>query len=118
MDLEDINFQFNFHNFDPAEIQVDETINVVFVIDTSASVTGYVNELNFAFNDFVRTMQKSHSADKLMVSIIEFNDQPQVITGFQPITGLKPATFKPAGGATALYDAVAAGIRNALDYRQ
>jgi uncharacterized protein YegL len=118
MDLQDINFQFNFNNFNPAEVQVDETINAVFVIDTSPSITAYVAELNFAFNDFVQTMQKSHSADKLMVSIIEFNDQPQVITGFQPITGLKPASFKPAGGATALYDAVAAGIRNALDYRQ
>ena len=39
-----VDYDFNFGNFNPDEVQVEETINAVFVIDTSGSVGGYVNE--------------------------------------------------------------------------
>lgn len=114
----DINFNLDFGNFNPDEIESDETINAVFIVDTSYSVQTYVNELNLAFNEFTATMQKSHIAVKLFVSLIEFNDNINVVSGFQPITNIPPMDFsKKIGGATALYDAVKLGVENAIDYR-
>ncbi|MBN1252750.1 MAG: VWA domain-containing protein [Bacteroidales bacterium] len=116
---DDLNFNLDFANFNPDDIEVDETINAVFIIDTSSSVYQYVNELNYAFNDFTESMQKSHIADKLFVSVIEFNNKINVVNGFMPISSIQNMDFsKKLGGATALYDAVYHGLNNALDYRE
>jgi len=116
---DDINFNLDFANFNPEEIEVDETINAVFVVDTSYSVSAYVNELNLAFNEFTETMQKSHIADKLFVSVIEFNEKVNVVSGFRPVESIPAMDFsKSVGGWTALYDAVHTGLKNALDYRE
>lgn len=109
-------FGLNFNNFDADNIQTDETINCVFVIDKSGSIYNYVNDMNNALNDFVQTMQKSHVADKLLVSTIEFSNNVNVVSGFQPIMNVKDFNIQP-GGITALYDAVKAGIENAINYR-
>lgn len=113
------NFNIDFGNFDPLEITSDETINAVLIVDVSPSVGSYVDELNNAFKEFLGEMQRSHVAEKLMVSIIEFNDQITVRTGFQPINSidLNKMKFTPCGYGTALYDAVLYGITNAVDYR-
>lgn len=112
-----IDFNLSFNNFNPDEIQVDETINAVFVVDISPSITTYAKDLNHAFNDFVETMQKSHVAEKLMVSIVEFHDKVSVKSGFQPIKQIPNIQFQPSGMGTALYDATAQGLKMALDYR-
>ena len=113
-----LDFNIDFGNFNPEDIETDETINAVFVIDTSYSVQNYVGELNFAFNSFVESMQKSHIADRLFVSIIEFNDKVRITNGFKPIRNIKQTDFsKNIGGATALFDAVHLGLSNAIDYR-
>lgn len=115
----DINFDLDFGNYNPEEVETDETINAVFVIDTSYSIQSYVNELNTAFNDFVETMQKSHIAEKLFVSIIEFNDKVNVTSGFKPIINIPVMDFsKSIGGITSLYDATLIGLKNAINYRQ
>jgi len=114
-----VDFNFDFGNFNPDEIEVDETINAVFVVDTSYSVENYINELNFAFNDFIEAMQKSHIADKLLVSVIEFDSKIKVVTGFQPVANVGKFDFsKQLGGATSLYDATLQGLNSALDYRK
>ncbi len=119
MNYNDINFNLDFANFNPDDIQVDETINAVFIVDTSSSVNRYVKELNNAFNDFTEAMQKSHVADKLMVSIIEFNSKVSINCGFKPISSVQKLNFaKKIGGMTALYDGVLTGLRNAIDYRR
>lgn len=116
--FDDLNLGLNFNNFDPDSIQVEETINAVFVCDVSPSVSAYINDLNNAFNDFIQTMQQSHVHDRLFVSIVEFNEKVSVKSGFQPIIGVPVTTFTPSGRGTALYDAVAAGIKNAIEYRE
>ncbi len=119
ININDLNFNLDFGNFNPDEIEVDETINAVFLIDVSSSVWSYVQELNLAFNEFTESMQKSHIADKLLVSIIEFNDRINIVNGFMPVENISVMDFsKKIGGATALYDAVYAGLKNALDYRE
>ncbi len=118
-DLNGLNFDLDFSNYNPDEIDIDETINAVFIIDTSYSVVDYVNELNFAFNDFTESMQKSHIAEKLFVSVIEFHETVNVTSGFRPITAIPQMDFSNRlGGWTALYDAVDLGVKNALEYRE
>jgi len=114
----DLDFNLDFGNFNPDEIETDQTINAVFIVDTSSSVSTYVNELNSAFNEFTHSMQKSHIADRLFVSLIEFNNKINIVNGFQPITNIPPMDFsKKIGGATALFDAVKLGVENAISYR-
>lgn len=116
--LNDLDNHLDFNNFDPEEIQVEETINAVFIIDVSPSTSSYMSDMNAAFNDFVQTMQQSHIHDRLFVSMIEFDDDVRIRSGFQPISGVPVTTFKPQGGGTALFDAVGLGIKNAVDYRE
>jgi len=116
-DLNDLDIHLDFHNVDTDSIQVEETINAVFIIDRSPSISSYVSDLNAAFNDFIQTMQQSHISDRLLVSIVEFDSKVVVRSGFQPISGVPVIQFVPQGGGTALYDAVAIGIKNAVDYR-
>ncbi len=113
-----INFNLNYNNFNPEDIQVDETINAVFVVDVSPSIHTFVDDLNAAFNDFIASMQNSHIADSLMVSIIEFNELVSVKSGFMPVMNLQKHDFSPSGSGTALYDATAKGIEVAMDYRK
>lgn len=115
---DDIDFSVSYHNFDPEDIQTDETVNCVFVVDVSPSVQTYIADLNNAFNDFIAQSQQSHLADQLLVSVIEFNEKSWVKTGFQPVSHVPTINFTPCGGGTALYDAVFKGLKNALDYRQ
>lgn len=115
---DDVDFNLSYNNFSPDEIQVDETINAVFVVDVSPSIGSYVQHLNHAFSDFVSTMQKSHVADKLLVSVVEFSDKVSVRTGFQPIAQLQSIDFTPQGSGTALYDATLKGLENAVAYRK
>ena len=116
---DNLNFNLDFANFNPEDIELDETINAVFIIDTSSSVAYYANELNLAFNDFTESMQKSHIADKLFVSVIEFNSNVDVTSGFRPVESIPQMDFtQRIGGATALYDAVLIALKNALEYRE
>jgi uncharacterized protein YegL len=115
--FDQFNLGLDFNNFDPDQIQVEETINCVFVVDVSPSIGSYVDDLNNGFNDFVQTMQQSHVHDRLFVSVVEFDENVRVRSGFQPIIGVPVTTFVPQGRGTALFDAVLAGIQNATAYR-
>jgi uncharacterized protein YegL len=115
----DINYDYNFGNYNPNDVEVEETINAVFVIDTSSSVNAYAQELNNALNEFIQRMQKSHAADKLFVSQIEFNSKINVVHGFKPIGELQPVDLTSRiGGTTALYKATEVALQNALAYRK
>lgn len=113
------NYDYGYANFNPADVEVAETINAVFVVDTSSSVMSYGDELNKAINEFTARMQKSHAAPNLFVSIVEFNDQVHVTSGFRPISEIKPIDLIPRiGGTTALYRACHDALKNAIDYRK
>lgn len=118
-DFTGLDFKLDFANFNPEDVETDETINAVFVVDTSPSVVAYIKELNHAFNDFTESMQKSHVADRLFVSVIEFNKTVKVVSGFQPVANIQKMDFsKRIGGYTSLYDGVYKALTNALDYRE
>lgn len=110
---------YDYANFNPENIETDETINAVFVIDTSYSIKSFVQNLNDVFNDFVQTMQKSHVSKKLMASIVTFDETVRVVNGFQPISNIGVQDFgTKLGSATSLYDAVSFATTNALNYRK
>lgn len=107
----------NFTNFDASNIQEAETINCVFVVDKSSSTYSYIDELNQTLNDFLHEFQRSHVASKMMLSVIEFNENIEVKSAFQPIQDVSDFNVKP-DGMTNLYGAVLAGIENAVNYRE
>lgn len=114
-----VNYDFNFGNFNPDDVEVEDTINAVFAIDVSSSVSGYVDELNKGINEFVQRMQKSHVAEKLFVSIVEFQSDVKVRSGFQPIDQIPAIDFTNSiGGMTALFEGTRVALKNALDYRE
>ena len=114
-----VDFDFNFGNYNPEDVEVEDTINAVFVLDVSGSVGSYVDELNKGMNEFTARMQSSHVSEKLFVSLVEFNSNVNVKSGFQPIDQIPTMDFSNSiGGLTALYDGVKTGLKNALDYRE
>jgi len=116
---DDIDFDYGFGNFNPDEVEVEDTINVQFVVDVSGSVGGYVNELNSGLNEFVERMQKSHVADKVFVSVVVFNNDIKVLTGYQPIDQVPTFDFgQHIYGTTALYGGTRVALENALNYRE
>ena len=124
-----INFDFgNDADFNPENIEVEETINAVFVFDLSASMGERVQlkngststrceELNKAANEFVENMAKSHVKDRLLISTIVFADDSEVLTGFQPVTEVEEFKLRPKNGSTALYGATRLALDKAIDYR-
>jgi len=117
--LENVDFNYGFGDFNPDEVEVEDTINVQFVVDVSSSVRGYVSELNAGFNEFVSRMQTSHSADKIFVSLVVFNHQIETVSGYQPIKGMGVIDFdRYVGGTTALYGGTKLALENALNYRE
>lgn len=114
-----MNFNLNFKNFNPEEINVEETINLVFIRDNSPSMerNNAINELNKAYNEFLNEMKNSHLGEKIMVSDIEFNEHINIIHGFKRIADVNDINSTTSGRATALYDAVHSGIKNAMEYR-
>lgn len=114
-----VNYDYNFGNYNPDDVDVEETINAVFAIDVSSSVTDYVAELNEGMNEFVEEIQGSHVSDKVFVSIVEFASQVKTTSGFRPIKNMDPIDFsKNIGGMTALYEGTKVALQNALDYRE
>ena len=120
---EDMDFDFGGGaDFNPENIEVEETINAVFVLDKYSSMGNRVgnstriDELNSAVNIFVEEMSKSHLSDRLLVSTVVFDHEIEVLTGFQPITEVEEFRLTP-GGMTALYGAARVGLDKAIDYR-
>ena len=102
----DVNYNnIDYGNYNPDEIDVDQVINVLFVIDTSSSITSYVHELNDGINDFLQRMQKSHHANNIFTSFLEFSsaNNINVSNGFQPITSIPPQDFNKNIGGCAMF---------------
>lgn len=119
--MDEFNFMssmgLNFTNFNPENIQVSETINVTFVIDKSGSVNNYVDDLNNILNEFLHELQRSHVADRVMVSVVEFNENIDVVSAFHPIADVKDFEIK-TGGMTNLYGATLSALENAIAYKE
>ena len=102
-DFNNVVFEPGFNNFDVEEINTSETINAVFIIDVSPSISSYENELNAAFNELIAEMQGSHIADDLFVSQITFADDIRTKQGFQPVISIQKSNFQGQGFGPGLF---------------
>jgi uncharacterized protein YegL len=116
------NFDLNFKNFKAEDVNVEETINLVFIRDVSPSMNknNAIGELDKAYNNFIKEMKESKNnlIERLMVSDIEFNENINIIHGFRRMVDVDNINSITSGFSTALYDAVYAGIKNAMEYRE
>lgn len=111
---------FGFSNFDPADLDTDNTINITFVIDVSPSIENYEDPLNEMFRGFLENVQKSHAADNVLVKIVRFSEKVEELNAFQPIKsiGLNQYEFRASGRSTALFAAVKTSIEKSIEYRE
>ncbi len=116
--IPNLNTHLNFGNFDHNDIDVEETVNVVLLIDTSGSMSRYSKELNEQITQFISWMQGFHQAPKLYLSIGEFDSDVRVITGFQQVTNVSIPTVDPRGSSTRLYDGCLEFLKNQINQQQ
>jgi VWFA-related protein len=85
-------------------IPASEPFNLVLLLDVSGSVEERIDFIRKAARDFLRT-----ASPQDRISIISFRDDIQVISGFSTDRSLLSRKLDEidAGGATALYDAIA-----------
>ena len=84
----------------------------VLLLDTSGSMSGpALDSLNQAINNFIQQTSMDEMAMKRVdVAIITFDDKPELVMPFTPISQMQPVNLT-AGGLTAM----GAGINMAID---
>jgi uncharacterized protein YegL len=105
-----------FANFDVSSVTADDLILVTLLIDKSGSVEQFVDDLKQALDGFVNEIAKSHVSDRVLVQTILFNEKPEIVHGFKPITEVAPFSINTRG-MTAMYDATRFALANAIDYK-
>lgn len=115
---QNLNTHLTFGNFDPSSLNIEETVNITMLIDTSGSMHGNKDELNNQVKLFMEWMQNFHQAPKLFVSIGTFDSKMDVITGFQQVNNVQTPTFNPNGSATMLYASCLDFIKNVINQQQ
>lgn len=113
--MEGFNINFDTTNFDPDSLMTDEVILATFVVDKSGSIGSYEDDLNEAISDAIREWKDSHHSEKIMYSRIDFNENVEVVHGFQPISEVDHVPIN-GRGLTALYDASLKAVQNTKDY--
>lgn len=111
------NTDFGFDNFNPDNIKSSDTINVVFVVDNSSSVSGFSDAMEEAFNEMKNNLRDSHVKHQIFFSTLIFNHEIISHTGFNPIESVPDLTFN-CHGTTALYRSAKLAMGNAISYRQ
>lgn len=110
-DMQTINIpgagQFQFSAVRPDSLGASEYTLVTIVVDVSASVDNFKQELLDAIKAVIRACQHSPRADNLLVRLLSFNGQRTELHGFVPLSDIDPDAYKPlrCSGSTALYDA-------------
>lgn len=117
---EDLNFNthLDFGNVDVEEIDIEETVNVTMLIDTSGSMQPKTPMLNKQIKLFVEKWQNSHHAPKIFFSTVRFDSDIEVLTGFQPVINVKAPVFDPRGASTKLYDGTLECLKNILTHQK
>jgi len=86
---------------------------VSILTDITGSVNGFADQLLEMEQQTIRACQKSPRSDNILVRLLRFNTSVQEQHGFKPLADINPDTdYKTPvpRGATALYDAMYAGV--------
>lgn len=93
---------------------------VCFELDCSSSVESVAALILASANRMVKALQDAKGSDAMTLTLIRFNHEITVVVSNKPlddITAFTDADYFASGG-TALYDALAYGIANALAYEE
>jgi len=99
---------FQFSAVRPEELGASEYTLVTLVVDTTASVSEFRDDLLAAVQAAVQGCCHSPRADHLLLRLLTFNTTRSEVHGFRPVTDIDPTAYAPLRpeGMTALYDAV------------
>lgn len=94
------------------EKEKNNLAEVVFILDKSGSMHGYEQDTIGGFNSVIDSQKEKDG--KVLVSLVLFNQQTQVVYDRQDINNVSPLTQNEykAGGSTALLDALGGAIRH------
>lgn len=109
---------FDFANFDPDQIDIEEVVNITLLIDTSGSMQDHKDHLNQKIKEMIEDIKSWHQAPKIFFSIGTFDSKIEVLTGFQPVKDVKIPVFNPLGDSTRLYDACLEFLKNVINQHQ
>lgn len=112
--MPNLNTHLKFGNFDPTNLNIEETVNVTMLIDSSGSMSSYAQELNEDIEKNINEISGWSQAPKIYLSIGTFDSKIEVLNGFQQINNVTPPVFDPRGSSTRLYDASLEFLKNTL----
>jgi uncharacterized protein YegL len=99
---------FQFSAIRPEELGATEYTLVTIVVDITASVASFSEELLKTLKSVISACQHSPRTENLMVRLLLFNEKRHEVHGFIPLSQIDVNAYKAlkCSGATALYDAV------------
>jgi hypothetical protein len=114
---------FNAGNFDANSLAnlTSAVIMFALVADISTSIQSYEKPMSDALEDvFLNELKKSHRANDIVLSKLEFGYGVTPKFGYTPINDIQAGALAIRGteGATALYEAVEAALKGAMAYRE
>ncbi len=122
-----LNTHMKYGNFDVANIDVEEVVNVTILGDVSSSMNEPLPGFNSTKAEVMTSEVKNlieqlqgwtHHADKIFFSSGIFSSRMEVLTGFQPIANVTPPQFNKVGGMTRLYDATLDFLKNIINQQE
>lgn len=110
-------------NFDASQLAADTSHIIMFiaVIDKSPSIHHYEDSMNTATTElFMQEFKNCHRKNEIVVKCIQFNEDVDHVSGFQPVLSLKDdyLVTHNCGRSTALYKAVWEALNAAEQYRK
>lgn len=110
---------FGFSATKISDLGASEYTLAVVAVDVSGSTSGFRKEMEGALAQVVKACRKSPRADNMMLRVLLFDSSLKEFHGFKPLPNCNEADYADCcspGGTTALYDAVYAGVRSAIEY--
>jgi hypothetical protein len=100
------------------ELEATEYTLVTIVVDISASVTNFADDLLKALKEAINSCKKSPRAENLLLRVVTFNTRIDEVHGFIPLEGIDVNSYDPfrCAGMTALWDVSYNSIGATFDY--
>lgn len=93
-------------NASPEEIGGDQVFLFAILHDESGSMSGYDRDVVAGFNEMLKDLLESKSADEILMSSWLFNTDSRVLHGYLPLASIEKLDGKYfPGGGTAMFDA-------------
>lgn len=124
--LPSLNTHLKFGNVDVTNLDLEEVVNITFLLDTSGSMNQelhgsskkVIDEANEQVMSFVKWMQEWKQRDKLFLSTGRFDSDIEPLSGLQQVNNVLWKPLPANGGSTHLYEACFEFLKNMLNQQQ